>query len=93
MIYTVGIRLKYERALAAGIKTKLGRGVGPDGKPYPGGFVFLTIEDARRFLAAKGLTGTHMILGVNADWDRDAQPVAGAPYRRLIPDAELVKLD
>jgi hypothetical protein len=93
MIYSIGIRLKYERAFAAAAARKEGRRVNPDGTPYPGGFVFRTADDARRFLAEKGLTGTHMVMGVNADWDRDAEAELNRPYRRLIADADLVKLD
>lgn len=92
MIYTIGIRMKYERAFAAGPVVKRGRGKNPDGTLYPGGFAFATAEDAKRFLAAKGLTGTHMVMGVNADWDRDTAAHDNEPYRRLIRAAELVKL-
>jgi hypothetical protein len=87
MIYTIGIRLKYERAFAAGPVVKLG---GSDG--YSGGFVFATADDARRFLDAKGLSGTHMVMGVEADWDRDTKAEAGEPWRRLVRDAAVVKL-
>ena len=93
MIYTIGIRLKYERAFAAGPVVKLGRGVSPNGKAYTGGFAFETIDDARRFLASKGLTGTHMVMGVLADWDRDTVIHEGRPYRHLMRDATVVKLD
>ena len=92
MIYTIGIRLKYERAFAAGPVVKLGTGVRPDGKPYAGGFAFETIDEARRFLASKGLTGTHMVMGVLADWDADTAVHEGRTYRHLIRDATVVKL-
>jgi hypothetical protein len=92
MIYTIGIRLKYERAFAAGPVVKRGRGKNPDGMPYPGGFVFATAEDARHFLVSKGLTGTHMVMGALADWEHDTVAHDDDPYRRLIRDAELVKL-
>ncbi len=74
MIYTIGIRLKYERAFAAGPVVKLGSGVGPDGKPL---CRRLCLRDDRRgppFLASKGLTGTHMVMGVLADWGRRHGP-------------------
>jgi hypothetical protein len=93
MIYTIGIRMKYERALAAGPVLKRGRGKNPDGTLYPGGFAFATAEDAKRFLASKGLTATHMVMGVNADWDRDTEIHDGKPYRHLIRDTDVVKLD
>jgi hypothetical protein len=87
MIYTIGIRLKYERAFAAGPVVKLGESDG-----YGGGFVFATAADARKFLEGKGLTGTHMVMGVEADWDRDTKAEAGEPYRRLVRDAAVVRL-
>lgn len=87
MIYTIGIRLKYERAFAAGPVVKLGAD-----HDYSGGFVFATAADARKFLEAKGLTGTHIVMGVDADWDRDTKAEAGEPWRRLLRDAAVVKL-
>lgn len=93
MIYTIGIRMKYERAFAAGPVTKRGRGTNPNGSVYAGGFAFRTAEDAKNFLASKGLTGTHMVMGVHADWDRDTAKNPGKPYRHLIRDTDVVKLD
>lgn len=87
MIYTVGIRLKYERAFAAGPVVKLGQAA-----DYGGGFVFATAEEARAFLDAKGLSGTHMVMGIEADWDGDTKAEPGEPYRRLVRDAVVVKL-
>ena len=58
---------------------------------YAGGFVFASVEDASRFLADRGLDGTHMVVGVLADWDNDTEMEAGAPYRRLTRDAEIVR--
>ena len=92
MIYTIGIRMKYERAFAAGSVMKRGHGANPDGSEYAGGFAFVTAEDARSFLASKGLTGTHMVMGLRADWDRDTTANPGKPYRHLVRDAEVVKL-
>jgi hypothetical protein len=92
MIYTIGIRLKYERAFAEGRARKRGRGMNPDGKEYLGGFAFRTSEDARAFLAARGLSGTHMVMGMLADWENDTAPRDGETHRYLLRDAELVKL-
>jgi hypothetical protein len=93
MIYSVGLNIRYGPALASGQKViKQGRGVDAKGKPYPGGFVFETVEDARRFLDAKGLAATHTIFGVLADWDRDTEEAPGEPFRRLTRDAEVVRL-
>ena len=92
MIYTIGIRMKYERAFAAGQAMKRGGGKNPDGTEYPGGFAFRTADDAKAFLAAKGLAGTHTVMGLLADWDRDTAVHEGRPYRDLLRDAEIVKL-
>jgi len=93
MIYCVGLRLKYERAFAARRPVmKLGRGTGSDGRPYPGGWVWPTVADARLFLAANGLEATHGVYGVLADWDRDAERLPGDHTKRLISDAEVVRL-
>ena len=93
MIYCVGLRLKYERAFAAADPVvKLGRGTGSDGRPYPGGWVWRTVADAKRFLATQGLDATHDIYGVLADWERDTHMLAGDHTRRLIRNAEVVRL-
>jgi hypothetical protein len=92
MIYTIGIRMKYERAFAAGPVVKRGRSENSDGTLYLGGFAFETADEARRFLALKGLTGTHIVMGMLADWDRDTAIHDGKPYRHVVRDAELVKL-
>jgi len=92
MIYTVGRRLKYERAFAAGLVTKRGRGTNPDGTAYPGGYAFRTSDDARRFLVSKGLSGTHIVMGLTADWETDTAADEGSPYRRLLRDAPVVRL-
>jgi hypothetical protein len=92
MIYTVGRRLKYERAFAAGPVLKRGQGANPDGTIYPGGSVFLTADEARRFLASKGLSGTHIVMGVMADWENDTAAEPAMPYRRLLRDAPVVRL-
>src|SRR5260221_9493311 len=79
MIYTVGIRLKYERAFAAGPVVKLGTS-----GDYGGGFVFVTAEEARRFLEGEGLAGTHIVMGIEADWNRGTKGEPGEPWRRLV---------
>ena len=96
MIYCVGLRMKYEQAFAAAEPViKQGRGVDRDGRSYPGGWVWRTVADARRFIAVNGLTATHDVYGVNADWDRDTaadSSAAGRETRRLVRDAEVVRL-
>lgn len=93
MIYCIGLRLKYDKALAgANPVIKQGRGVGGDGRAYPGGWVWPSIEDARRFIAINGLFATHDVYGVLADWERDTDEGEGDRTRRLIRDAEVVRL-
>src|SRR5690554_6526132 len=93
MIYSIGLKLKYEQAFATRRPVmKLGRGIGSDGKPYPGGWVWRTVDDARRFLAEQGLEATHGVYGILADWDRDAELLPGDQTKRLIRDAEVVRL-
>ncbi len=92
MIYCVGLRLKYDKAFAAGPVIKRGRGVDSDGRSYPGGWVWQSADDARRFIDAKGLFATHEVYGVIADWERDAEWADGEGGGRLIRDAEVVRL-
>ena len=89
MIYSIGIRLKYDRAFAGGTPV-IKLGLGDDG--YAGGFVWQTAEEATRFLAAKGLSFTHVVMGVLADWETDTEQHPGEPYRHLTREAEFVKL-
>ncbi len=92
MIYCIGNRFHYEPAFAAGPVVKQGRGVSPDGRPYPGGWVWQTVAEAERFIAVNGLDATHRVYGVLADWDSDAALGEGEATRRLIRDAEIVRL-
>jgi hypothetical protein len=92
MIYCIGNRFHYEPAFAAGAVVKQGRGNGPGGRPYPGGWVWRTIGEAERFIAVNGLDATHRVYGVLADWDRDAALGEGEATRRLTRDAEIVRL-
>jgi hypothetical protein len=93
MIYCIGLRTKYERAFAApGGAVKLGRGTGSDGRPYPGGWVWQSVAEARRFIAGNGLDATHEVYGVLADWERDAEMTPGDHTRRLSRDAPIVRL-
>ena len=93
MIYCIGLRPKYEKAFAAAMPViKQGRGIGGDGRPYPGGWVWRSVEDARRFIASNGLFATHDVYGVLADWERDAELGEGDETKRLIRDAEVVRL-
>ena len=83
MIYCIGLTARYEAALA-GPSTPIKRGGGAD---YAGGWVWDTVTGAERFIAMNGLTATHSVYGLEADWERDTEAVAGQPYRRLKRDA------
>ena len=88
MIYCIGLTVRYEAALA-GPSVPVKRGAGAD---YAGGWVWQAVAEAQRFIAVNGLTATHSVYGLTADWDRDTQIVAGEPYRRLLRDAEVVRI-
>ena len=89
MIYCIGLTVRYEAALA-GPAAPVKRG--GEGGDYPGGWVWATVADAKRFLAMNGLTATHSVYGLRADWDRDTVANGDEPYRRLARDAEVVRV-
>ncbi len=88
MIYCIGLTVRYEAALA-GPSAPVKRGSGAD---YAGGWVWETVAGAERFIAMNGLTATHTVYGLAADWQRDTEAIAGEPYRRLTRDAEVVRV-
>ncbi len=90
MIYTVGPKLQYSRALAAVPPRNVKLGKNGD---YPGGMVFETTAHAYTFLEDRGLTGTHRVFGlVGAVWLINTEPVDDRPFHRLLTDALLVEL-
>lgn len=88
MIYCIGLTVRYEAALA-GPSAPVKRGGGDD---YAGGWVWRTMAEAERFIAVNGLTFTHSVYGLGADWERDTAIVAGQTYRRLLRDAQVLRL-
>jgi hypothetical protein len=92
MIYTIGLRDRYEMAFDL-IKpfNKNGRGVGMNGVPYDGGWVWKTEAEARAFIADNGLFDRE-VYGVLADWETGTEQKKGEPYRRLLRDSEMVRL-
>ena len=82
MIYCIGLTARYEKALAgpsapikrggARLRRRLGVADGGGGRP---------------FLARNGLTATHSVYAIEADWERDTEAVPGETYRRLLTDA------
>ena len=88
MIYCIGLTARYEAALA-GPSAPVKQGGGAD---YAGGWVWQTVADAERFIAMNGLNATHSVYGLEADWERDGEAVAGESYRRLKRDAAIVRV-
>ena len=88
MIYCIGLTARYEAAFT-GPTAPVKRGGGAD---YAGGWVWQTVAGAERFIAVNGLTATHSVYGLGADWDRDTEAVAGQPYRRLLHDAAVSRI-
>ena len=88
MIYCIGLTVRYEAALA-GPSAPVKRGGSAD---YAGGWVWQTIAEAERFIAMNGLTATHSVYGLTAEWDRDTEVVTGKSYRRLSRDAVVVRI-
>jgi hypothetical protein len=88
MIYCIGLTARYEKALA-GPSAPVKGGRAPD---YPGGWVWQTAAGAGGFLARNGLTATHSVYAVEADWERDTEAVPGETYRRLIRNAAVHRI-
>ncbi len=88
MIYAIGQTHQYAAKFASPKPLyKVGKGLDARGRPYPGGSVWRTEEDAKAYIVANGLTATHMVLRVIADWETDTEQLAGEPYRRLLRHA------
>ncbi len=88
MIYCIGLTVRYEAALA-GPTAPMKRG---GDESYGGGWVWATPDEARQFIAMNGLTATHSVYGVRADWARDTREIPDKPHRFLARDAEVVRL-
>lgn len=89
MIYTVGNREHYLQGLAApppGGFMKLGRRGG-----YPGGYAFLTREDAQRRIEETGET-QWAVFGLDADWERDTVPSQNGWWHALVNDRPILAL-
>jgi len=92
MIYCIGLKSKYDAALAAGPYYKHGRGVRKSGW-NSGGMVFQTVADAQAFLDATPGGDLRDVYGLEADWDTDTAAFDGEPFRRLTKKtADIVKL-
>jgi hypothetical protein len=101
MIYTIGLRERYEQAFrimaplnkaGRGVPVKkLGKGIDRNGRPYDGGWVWKSEADARAFIAEKGYFDRE-VYGVLADWETGTEQKEGEPFRRLLRDSEMVQL-
>ena len=101
LIYTIGLRQKYDPAFALmerlnregrGIPiNKNGKGIDSRGQPYGGGWVWRTEADARSFIAEQGFSDRD-VYGVLAEWEADTEQLDGEPFRRLLKDSEMVRL-
>ncbi len=93
MIYTLGHRPSYIKALrsAAAINKplkKVGRSEG-----YPGGYAFKTVNDAERRIAEKYVEKDYAVFVLLADWDKDTVPSEEGWWHALVNSAPIVLLD
>jgi hypothetical protein len=99
MIYTIGHKENYLAAIAErGTVHKIGKRepnmraeIYPNG--YPGGYAFLTIEDAQRRIVEEGKVGEWDVFGLEADWESDTEPAPNGWWHNLLFDAALIVLD
>jgi hypothetical protein len=89
-IYTIGHRANYLKAIAqsdTGTIKKLGKS-----KDYPGGYAFLTREDAERRIQEAYANRGFAVFGLKAHWEHDTEPSTGW-WHNLLRDAEIIVLD
>ena len=95
--YTVGDTVNYEKALNEGPVTKFGRReAGEDGpEPYAGGIVFFSEDEARAWLKLHPeLEWSVYGLILPNGWCEDVGSiVCGEDFRRLINDAQVVRIN
>jgi hypothetical protein len=60
-----------------------------NGKPYSGGSIFKTYQDADNYLTKNNLK-TYSVFGVLANWDNDTEPNINKEYNNLLTDSQLV---
>ncbi len=84
MIYTVGIRINYDNYIATD----------PNAAKAAGGSVWKTLKEIEKYLRESNQAALYAAYGVEADWDKDTEPVAteGANWRSLTRDAKLRNL-
>jgi hypothetical protein len=93
VIYTFGLKKKYDAAISAPLGGFYKRGKSnPLNKPDRGGGVWKTPEEVRAYLKERGWEAGRDVYGVEADWDTDTYVDPEVPFRRLLRSAKVVKL-
>lgn len=62
-------------------------------KDYPGGYAFLTAEDAQRRIDEAYPEQGFAVFGLLADWETDTEPAKDGWWHNLLRDAALVVLE
>lgn len=93
MIFTYGYTANYERGIDESGQDfkKMGKCI-HKGQPYGGGGVWRIADEARDYIRMEGLT-EFSAYAVIADWETDTEQLPGEPYRRLLRDAQIVRID
>lgn len=87
MIYTVGLKEKYEPRIDQGTAMKAGPHNDAHGKYQNGGWVWRTADEARAFLDSRSGGGLREVYAVMAEWELDTVTIPGQPTRCLTRDA------
>jgi hypothetical protein len=92
MIYTVGLKDKYEQRIDQGTALKAGPHNDAQGKYQHGGWVWQSAEEARAFLRSRKGGELREVYAVMAEWELDTMVVPGQPTRCLTRDAIVFRL-
>jgi hypothetical protein len=90
-IYTIGHKRSYLRAIAEsdnGTIIKLGKS-----NNRPGGYAFLTYEDAERRIEEAYAEREYAVFGLKAHWKYDTEPSPIGWWHNLLRDAEIIVLE
>lgn len=86
MIFTVGHEGRYDRLMSRGVFMKQGRL-----RNYPGGLVFRTAADARRYMLELGQHDGWAVYEVDADWEHDTKMSEHGWWHALIRDSVVTR--
>lgn len=94
MIFTIGNRVSYLAAIKEnGTIQKLGRGDCPE-PDYPGGYAFMTAEDAQQRIDEAYSDRGFAVFGIMADWETGTYPnPEGGWWHNLLVHAEIIVLE